>query len=64
MPIYEYECKNCEKVHEVTQKISEDPLKECPDCGKEVQKIISSSSFALKGTGWYTTDYKKNSSAQ
>ena len=55
MPIYEYECKHCEKTHEVTQKISEPPLKECPDCGKEIQKIISASSFALKGTGWYTT---------
>ena len=51
MPIYEYECKNCKKVHEVQQKMVDAPLKECPDCGKEVQKIISASSFALKGTG-------------
>lgn len=58
MPIYEFECPKCEKVHEVNQKISDKPLAKCPDCGGKVQKLISRSSFALKGSGWYTTDYK------
>ena len=61
MPMYEYECKSCNKVHEVTQKMSDSPLKTCPDCGKELTKLLSLSGFALKGTGFYTTDYKKPS---
>ncbi len=59
--MYEYECANCEKVHEVLQKFSDTPLTECPDCGKSIKKLMSRSSFALKGTGWYTTDYKRAS---
>lgn len=63
MPIYEYECKKCNKIHEVIQKFSDDPLKNCPDCGGEVRKLISPSTFILKGTGWYVTDYaRKNNS--
>lgn len=61
MPIYEYQCKKCEKVHEIMQKISDQPITECPECGQPVEKIMSLSSFALKGTGWYTTDYKRSS---
>lgn len=60
MPIYEYECEGCHKVHEVMQKFSDAPLAACPDCGKSVHKIMSRTSFALKGTGWYSTDYKKS----
>jgi putative FmdB family regulatory protein len=59
MPLYEYECTTCKKVHEVVQKFSDAPLEKCPVCDGPVTKLISSSSFALKGTGWYTTDYKK-----
>lgn len=63
MPIYEYECKKCNKIHEVIQKFSDDPLKNCPDCGGEIRKLISPSTFILKGTGWYVTDYaRKNNS--
>lgn len=63
MPIYEYECTKCNKIHEVIQKFSDDPLKNCPDCGGEVRKLISPSTFILKGTGWYVTDYaRKNNS--
>jgi putative FmdB family regulatory protein len=61
MPIYEYECEGCHKVHEVMQKFSDAPLAACPECGKSVHKIMSRTSFALKGTGWYSTDYKKSS---
>ncbi|MCK5237671.1 MAG: zinc ribbon domain-containing protein [Deltaproteobacteria bacterium] len=53
MPLYEYECKKCEDVFEVTQKFSDEPLKKCPECGGAVKKIMSMSSFHLKGSGWF-----------
>lgn len=56
MPIYEYQCSKC-GVFEVTQRITEDPLKKCPSCRSKVHKLISNTSFQLKGTGWYVTDY-------
>lgn len=63
MPIYEYECDGCQTVHEVVQKMSDAPLETCPTCGGKVKKLISLSSFHLKGTGWYNTDYKKKPTA-
>jgi putative FmdB family regulatory protein len=57
MPIYEYECKSCGKHFELWQKITDEPLKVCKECGGELIKLISESSFILKGTGWYVTDY-------
>jgi putative FmdB family regulatory protein len=57
MPIYEYGCAKCGKTHEIMQKFSDVPLAVCPDCGGEVKKLISNTSFVLKGTGWYATDY-------
>lgn len=63
MPLYEYQCEACDKVLEVMQKFSDAPLAECPDCQGKVSKLISRTSFALKGNGWYTTDYKKSSAA-
>ena len=57
MPIYEYQCAGCGRVTEKWQKISEAPLKECPDCGGSLTKLVSSCSFQLKGSGWYVTDY-------
>ncbi|MGE0683778.1 MAG: FmdB family zinc ribbon protein [Candidatus Binatia bacterium] len=59
MPIYEYACKKCGNF-EITQRITEEPLKKCPTCGTKVTKLISSSAFHLKGSGWYMTDYSKN----
>ncbi|PMP69132.1 MAG: FmdB family transcriptional regulator [Thermodesulfobacterium geofontis] len=59
MPIYEYKCKGCGKQFEVWQKITEEPLKVCKDCGGELIKLISESGFILKGTGWYVTDYAR-----
>ncbi|MFQ5667959.1 MAG: FmdB family zinc ribbon protein [Candidatus Binatia bacterium] len=56
MPIYEYECRKCGQF-EVTQRITEDPLSRCPTCRGKVAKLISHTSFQLKGTGWYATDY-------
>lgn len=66
MPIYEYECTDCGKIDEVFQKISDRPQKKCRFCSGRVHKLISHSSFHLKGTGWYVTDYadrSKSSSA-
>lgn len=61
MPIYEYSCKRCGDF-EITQRISDAPLKRCPTCGAKVTKLISQSAFHLKGSGWYVTDYAKNGS--
>ena len=57
MPVYEYRCTSCKDEFEVTQKITDSPLKECPKCRGAVEKLISHSSFVLKGSGWYQTDY-------
>jgi putative FmdB family regulatory protein len=57
MPIYEYECDACEKVFEVQQRISDEPLRSCPDCHGAVKKLVSMSSFQLKGGGWYADGY-------
>jgi putative FmdB family regulatory protein len=56
MPIYEYSCEKCGSF-EVTQKISEPALKKHPECGGKARRLISASSFALKGGGWYSDLY-------
>mgnify|MGYP001819373650 CR=1 FL=1 len=59
MPIYEYECQSCGHVLDALQKISDDPLKHCPDCGEPtLKKLLSAPRFRLKGSGWYETDFK------
>ena len=58
MPIYEYQCAKC-GTFEVTQRITEKPLGKCPTCKGKVKKLISNTSFQLKGTGWYVTDYAR-----
>jgi len=59
MPIYEYACRKCEHVFDVLQKMSDEPLTYCPECGAhELRKLISAPSFRLKGGGWYETDFK------
>ena len=62
MPIYEYHCSKCGDF-EVMQKMSDAPLSECPTCHRKVRKLISSTSFQLKGSGWYITDYGKKGNA-
>jgi len=57
MPIYEYKCKKCRKEFEVFQGITSPEVKTCKFCKGPVGKLISLSSFSLKGTGWYATDY-------
>ena len=64
MPIYEYGCDACGKVIEVMQKFSDEPLKTCPDCSGQLTKLISRTSFQLKGTGWYVTDYARKPESQ
>src|SRR5271168_446509 len=61
MPLYEYKCHSCGKTFEVIQKFSDEQLETHPDCGGEVEKLVSAPAFHLKGTGWYATDYAKNS---
>ncbi|VAX31765.1 hypothetical protein MNBD_NITROSPIRAE03-39 [hydrothermal vent metagenome] len=57
MPIYEYRCLKCERQFELVRKFSDAPLSTCPECGGELKKLISPTSFVLKGSGWYVTDY-------
>jgi len=65
MPIYEYKCTECDHRLEKLQKISDDPLKDCPECEKSaLTKLVSASSFKLKGTGWYETDFKNNKKSE
>ena len=61
MPFYEYQCSACKHHTEVLQKISDAPLKKCPNCGKQsLQRLISAPVFRLKGGGWYETDFKSD----
>ena len=57
MPIYEYQCSSCAHRFDLKQSIKDDPIKECPRCGKSVTKLISSPAIMFKGSGWYITDY-------
>ena len=58
MPIYEYQCKSCHHRLEELQKVSDAPLIKCPVCGKpDLERLVSHTSFQLKGGGWYKTDY-------
>lgn len=59
MPIYEYQCQECGEELEALQKLSDDPLTDCPACKKAtLKKKVSAAAFRLKGGGWYETDFK------
>jgi putative FmdB family regulatory protein len=59
MPIYEYRCESCGHELDALQKVSEDPLRDCPECqSSALRRLISAPSFRLKGDGWYETDFK------
>jgi putative FmdB family regulatory protein len=59
MPIYEYECLGCGCTTEAFQKFSDPSLCTCPHCQGQLKRLISHTSFQLKGTGWYVTDYSR-----
>jgi putative FmdB family regulatory protein len=61
MPIYEYQCQKCGEIEEALQKFSDKPLTKCKHCSGKLHKLVSQSSFHLKGTGWYVTDYTNRS---
>lgn len=61
MPIYEYMCDACSHHIEVLQKFSDSPLGSCEKCGGVLRRLISKTSFQLKGSGWHATDYKPSS---
>ncbi len=59
MPIYEYRCESCDHEMEALQKMSDEALVKCPECGKStLKKLVSAPGFRLKGGGWYETDFK------
>jgi putative FmdB family regulatory protein len=61
VPIYEYRCGACGLQKEFLQRLSDAPLRDCPECGKpELAKLMSAAGFQLKGTGWYATDFKSS----
>jgi len=62
MPIYEYRCERCGDFEEM-QRITDPPLARCPKCRRKVKRLISNTSFQLKGTGWYVTDYARSGGA-
>lgn len=59
MPLYEYKCRACGHLFERIRKFSDPPLNECPECGGEVEKLISAPAIQFKGDGWYITDYAR-----
>jgi putative FmdB family regulatory protein len=61
MPIYEYQCSKCGEIEEAIQKFSDKPLSKCRRCSGRLSRLISQSSFHLKGSGWYVTDYANKS---
>ena len=63
MPLYEYKCHRCGKTFETIQKFSDKPLKVHPECGGEVERLLSAPSFQFKGSGWYVTDYGRHGSS-
>lgn len=63
MPIYEYCCDDCEQIFEEWQRNHDEVPAKCPVCGGEAKRIMSNTSFVLKGTGWYVTDYANGRSA-
>ena len=64
MPIYAYKCDSCGFAKDVLQKMSDDPLTDCPRCSKaEFKKQVTAAGFQLKGSGWYVTDFRGESAA-
>jgi len=65
MPFYEYQCSGCGHHHEELQKLTDRPLRKCPDCGRNtLRRLVSAPVFRLKGGGWYETDFKADKETQ
>ena len=62
MPLYEYKCAKCGQVFELIQKFSDEPLREHPQCGGLVERLLSPPALQFKGSGWYVNDYGRNGS--
>lgn len=60
MPTYDYKCEKCGHIFEIVQKITEDPLKFCPECKGPIKRLISAAGIVFKGSGFHVTDYKKD----
>jgi putative FmdB family regulatory protein len=63
MPIYEYRCRHCGDVREVMQKVTDRPLRKCGKCSGRLEKLVSRTSFQLKGGGWFATGYGRDAAA-
>ena len=64
MPTYDYECTSCNKVIEIFQQMSDEPLQKCPECGKKIKRLVGGGlGVIFKGNGFYVTDSKKNKSS-
>ncbi len=65
MPIYEYRCDGCGHEMELIQRMSDDPMKDCPVCKEsKLKKLISAAGFRLKGSGWYESDFKNSKNSK
>jgi len=64
MPIYEYRCTSCGRTLEVIQKLDDKPLRKCTECSGNLEKLISRTAFHLKGGGWFSEGYGKDSSSK
>jgi putative FmdB family regulatory protein len=64
MPIYEYQCEKCGEVFEVFQRVSDPPPEQHECGGRKIKRVMSQTSFILKGSGWYITDYARKEQAQ
>jgi putative FmdB family regulatory protein len=61
MPTYEYRCRDCGHTFDIVQKMSDDPLTHCPECGGELRKVFAPPAISFKGSGFYATDHGKKS---
>jgi putative FmdB family regulatory protein len=61
MPTYEYRCRDCGHSFDIVQKMSDDPLTHCPECGGELRKVFAPPAISFKGSGFYATDHGKKS---
>jgi len=63
MPIYTYRCKECDHEFEVRQRMTDDPLTECPVCHGEIRRVVNSVGVVFKGKGFYVTDNRSGQNA-